>query len=89
MKVSTDAEGMVLEGYCLREIVEIVDNLKVKISLTVNGIKATKVISDEGIPVNVTLCFSLGQPCLQQRPVPPSSVRLSDGWMILDRRECS
>lgn len=86
MKVSTDAEGMVLEGYCLREIV---DNLTVKIPLSVNGIKATKVISDEGIPVNVTLCFSLGQPCLQQRPVPPSSVRLSDGWMILDRRECS
>ncbi len=56
-KVLTDAEGMVFEGHYLREIA---DNLTVKIPLIVNGIKATKVLSDEGILVNVTLCFSLG-----------------------------
>ena len=52
--VSTDAEGMVREGHWLREIA---DNLTVKVPLTVDGIKATKILIDEGIPVNVTLCF--------------------------------
>ena len=55
--VSTDAEGMVREGHWLREIA---DNLTVKVPLTVDGIKATKILSDEGIPVNVNLCFSSG-----------------------------
>ena len=52
--VSTNVEGMVREGYWLREIA---DNLTVKVPLTVDGIKATKILSDEGIPVNVALCF--------------------------------
>ena len=59
--VSTDAEGMVREGHWLREIA---DNLTVKVPLTVDGIKATKILSDEGIAVNVTLCFSSGQALL-------------------------
>ena len=59
--VSTDAEGMVREGYWLREIA---DNLTVKVPLTVDGIKATKILSDEGIPVNVALCFGSGQALL-------------------------
>ena len=59
--VSTDAEGMVREGHWLREIA---DNLTVKVPLTVDGIKATKILSDEGIPVNVTLCFSSAQALL-------------------------
>ena len=49
---------MVREGHWLREIT---DNLTVKVPLTVDGIKATKILSDEGIAVNVTLCFSSGQ----------------------------
>ena len=52
---------MVREGHWLREIA---DSLTVKVPLTVDGIKATKILSDEGIPVNVTLCFSLGQALL-------------------------
>ena len=59
--VSTDAEGMVREGHWLREIA---DNLTVKVPLTVDGIKATKILSDEGIAVNVTLCFSSAQALL-------------------------
>ena len=59
--VSTDAEGMVREGHWLREIA---DNLTAKVPLTVDGIKATKILSDEGIPVNVALCFGLGQALL-------------------------
>ena len=35
-----------------------------KVPLTVDGIKATKILSDEGIAVNVTLCFSSGQALL-------------------------
>ncbi len=53
--------GMVREGQWLREIA---DNLTVKVPLTVDGIKATKILSDEGIAVNVTLCFSSGQALL-------------------------
>ena len=49
------------EGHSLREIA---DNLTVKVPLTVDGIKATKILSDEGIAVNVTLCFSSAQALL-------------------------
>jgi transaldolase len=53
--VSTDAEGMVAEG---RKLAKIHDNVVVKCPLIREGIKATKVLSSEGIRVNVTLCFS-------------------------------
>ena len=59
--VSTNVEGMVREGHWLREIA---DNLTVKVPLTVDGIKATKILSDEGIPVNMALCCGLGQALL-------------------------
>jgi transaldolase len=59
--VSTDAEGMIREGRWLREIAE---NLTVKVPLTPAGIQATKTLSDEGTPVNVTLCFSANQALL-------------------------
>ena len=52
---------MVREGHWLQEIA---DNLTVKVPLTVDGIKATKILCDEGIAVNVTLCFSSGQALL-------------------------
>ena len=50
-----DAEGMIKEG---REIAAIHHNMVVKIPMTVEGLKATKVLSSEGIKVNVTLIFS-------------------------------
>lgn len=58
---TVDAEGMIAEG---REIAKIHPNMAVKIPMTVEGLKATKVLSSEGIPVNVTLIFSANQAIL-------------------------
>ena len=58
---TVDAEGMIAEG---REIAKIHPNMVVKIPMTVEGLKATKVLSSEGIPVNVTLIFSANQEIL-------------------------
>ena len=58
---TVDAEGMIAEG---REIAKIHPNMLVKIPMTVEGLKATKVLSSEGIPVNVTLIFSANQAIL-------------------------
>ena len=52
---TTDAEGMIKEG---REIAAIHPNMVVKIPMTVEGLKAVKVLSSEGIKTNVTLIFS-------------------------------
>ena len=52
---TVDAEGMIKEG---REIAKIHPNMVVKIPMTVEGLKATKVLSSEGIKTNVTLIFS-------------------------------
>ncbi|MDU1604085.1 MAG: transaldolase family protein, partial [Clostridium sp.] len=49
--VSEDAEGMIKEG---REIAAIHKNMIVKIPMTAEGLKATKVLSKEGIKTNVT-----------------------------------
>ena len=58
---TVDAEGMIAEG---REIAKIHPNMVVKIPMTVEGLKATKVLSSEGIPVNVTLILSANQAIL-------------------------
>ena len=58
---TVDAEGMIAEG---REIAKIHPNMVVKIPMTLEGLKATKVLSSEGIPVNVTLIFSANQAIL-------------------------
>ena len=59
--VSENAEGMIKEG---REIAKIHDNMIVKIPMTAEGLKATKVLSIEGIKTNVTLIFSATQALL-------------------------
>ncbi|MVX64736.1 fructose-6-phosphate aldolase [Clostridium chromiireducens] len=59
--VSEDAEGMIKEG---REISAIHKNMIVKIPMTVEGLKATKVLASEGIKTNVTLIFSATQALL-------------------------
>lgn len=56
-----DAEGMIKEG---REIASIHPNMVVKIPMTVEGLKAVKVLSSEGIKTNVTLVFSANQALL-------------------------
>lgn len=61
---TTDAEGMIKEG---REIAAIHPNMVVKIPMTVEGLKAVKVLSAEGIKTNVTLIFSANQALLAAR----------------------
>jgi len=56
--ISLEAEGMIKEG---RELAKIHKNVVVKVPLTAEGLKATKVLSGEGIKTNVTLCFSATQ----------------------------
>jgi transaldolase len=74
-----DAEGMIKEG---REIAKIHPNMVVKIPMTVEGLKATKVLSSEGIKTNVTLIFSAAQALLAARAgasyVSPFLGRLDD-----------
>ena len=58
---SEDADGMLREG---REYSKIAPNVVIKCPLTREGLKATRVLNDEGIRVNVTLCFSAAQAIL-------------------------
>lgn len=58
---TTDAEGMIKEG---REIAAIHPNMIVKIPMTIEGLKAVKVLTKEGIKTNVTLIFSANQALL-------------------------
>lgn len=58
---ATDHETMLKEGRYLRAIAS---NVCVKVPLTEAGLRTCKVLSDEGTPVNVTLCFSANQALL-------------------------
>lgn len=58
---TVDAEGMIKEG---REIAAIHKNMVVKIPMTVEGLKAVKALSNEGIKTNVTLIFTANQAIL-------------------------
>ncbi|MBE1282044.1 MAG: fructose-6-phosphate aldolase [Rhodobacteraceae bacterium] len=58
---ATDADTMIAEG---RKLVEIAENIAVKVPLTWDGLKACKTLSDDGHMVNVTLCFSVNQAIL-------------------------
>ena len=53
--ISLDYDGMVTEA---RDLAKIADNIVVKIPMTVDGLKAVKTLTDEGIKTNVTLIFS-------------------------------
>ncbi len=59
--VATDADGMIAEGL---ELKKIADNIAIKVPLTWAGLKACKVLTDQGHMVNVTLCFSANQAIL-------------------------
>jgi len=58
---ATDREGMLKEADRLRRIA---DNIVIKAPLTWEGLAATKRLSDDGVKVNVTLCFSANQALL-------------------------
>ncbi|MBI1815687.1 MAG: fructose-6-phosphate aldolase [Deltaproteobacteria bacterium] len=62
--VSTEAPGMVEEGERLARVHR---NIYVKVPMTVEGLKATKMLSDRGIRVNVTLIFSPAQALLASK----------------------
>lgn len=73
------AEDMIVEA---REIAKIHKNMVVKIPMTVEGLKAVKVLSKEGVKTNVTLIFSANQALLAARAgatyVSPFLGRLDD-----------
>jgi transaldolase len=58
---SDNTDLLVRQG---REIAQIADNAIVKIAISPNGLAAIRQLSDEGIKVNVTLCFSPTQAIL-------------------------
>lgn len=62
--IATDWEGMVAQGQELREIAS---NIVVKVPVTKDGLKACRILSDDGIEVNVTLCFQPIQALLAAR----------------------
>ncbi len=52
--IALGADAMVKEG---KERAKIAENIVVKLPSTVDGLKACKALSDEGIRTNMTLCF--------------------------------
>jgi len=77
--VSLDAEGMVKEA---RELAKIGDNIVIKIPITLEGLKAIKILTSEGIKTNTTLVFSSLQAILTAKAgstyVSPFVGRLDD-----------
>ena len=59
--VATDSKGMLLEA---ERLLTLGDNIAVKVPLTMDGLRACKTLSDNGVMVNVTLCFSATQALL-------------------------
>jgi transaldolase len=56
-----DVDGMLKQG---REYAKIAPNVVVKCPLTLDGLKATRILTNEGTGVNVKLCFSAAQAIL-------------------------
>ncbi|WP_292287387.1 fructose-6-phosphate aldolase [Marivita sp.] len=59
--IALKSDDMIAEG---RKLAGIAENIAVKVPLTWDGLKACKVLTDEGKMVNVTLCFSANQALL-------------------------
>ncbi|HNX48196.1 MAG TPA: fructose-6-phosphate aldolase [Methanomassiliicoccales archaeon] len=77
--ISLKADGMFAEGMKLAAVNE---NIVVKVPMTEEGLKATKLLSNEGVAVNMTLIFSANQALLAAkagaRYVSPFVGRLDD-----------
>jgi len=88
--ISLETEGMVREA---RHLAALHDNIVVKIPVTVDGIKATCKLSEEGIKINVTLVFSPLQALMAAKAgaayVSPFIGRLDDlsneGMVLVDQ----
>ncbi len=77
--ISTDFEGMIKEG---EELVDLHEQIVVKVPMIKDGVKALKYFSDKGIRTNCTLVFSVGQALLAAKAgatyVSPFIGRLDD-----------
>lgn len=77
--ISTNCDSMVKEA---RELAAIGKNINIKIPLIDEGLKAVKILTEEGIKTNVTLCFNAVQALLAARAgatyVSPFIGRLDD-----------
>nr|WP_312577198.1 fructose-6-phosphate aldolase [Sedimentibacter sp.] len=77
--ISLDSEGMIREAV---ELAKLHKNIIIKIPMTVEGLKAVKILSKENIKTNVTLIFSAGQALLAAKAgasyVSPFVGRLDD-----------
>src|SRR5271154_4064958 len=77
--IAVDTDQMLVQG---RQLAKIHKNVVVKVPLTRDGIRACSIFSQEGIRVNVTLCFSAGQALLAAKAgayfVSPFVGRLDD-----------
>lgn len=77
--ISLEAAGMVEEA---RPLAALHENIVIKIPMTIEGLKAIKILSAEGIKTNVTLIFSAAQALLAARAgatyVSPFLGRLDD-----------
>ena len=77
--LSESAEEMVLQG---KNLAKIAENVVVKVPVTPEGLKATRMLADKNIPVNMTLCFSPAQALLAAKAgatyVSPFIGRLED-----------
>ena len=83
---ATNFEGMMKEAEILKKIA---DNVCIKLPLTMDGLKACKALTSEGVQTNVTLCFSANQALLAAKAgatfISPFIGRLDD--MAIDGME--
>lgn len=74
-----DVDGMLEQG---RDYAKVAPNVVVKCPMTLDGLKATRTLTGEGIGVNMTLCFSASQAILAAkagaRYISPFIGRLDD-----------
>jgi transaldolase len=88
--ISLDTDGMVTEA---RELAKIHDNIVVKIPMTTDGLKAVRILADDGIKTNVTLVFSALQALMAAKAgatyVSPFVGRLDDlsqeGMLLIEQ----
>jgi transaldolase len=76
---ASDSDEMVVEG---RRLADVAPNIAVKVPLTWEGLKACRTLTQGGVTVNVTLCFSPAQALLAAKSgadyVSPFVGRLDD-----------
>ena len=62
--VAMTRDEMIRDG---RELAALADNVVVKLPTMIEGLAATRQLSSEGIPVNMTLCFTVPQAIMAAR----------------------